>query len=166
MTKPKRIIIVGHMGAGKSLLAKTLAKKLKWQYVDSNIGLERYMGRRMHEIIGKQGEEAFHQFEAEILDYYHNKENIVLVLEDGVVDTEKNRKLLSKEFVIYLKVNTSTQLERMSGGIPSVFPIANQHIFLDELHNARDQLFEKVSTMVIDSQSVDEDVKSILDKIN
>jgi len=166
MTNPKRIIIVGHMGAGKSLLAKTLAEKLKWQYVDSNIGLERYMGRRMHEIIGKQGEEAFHQFEAEILDYYHNKENIVLVLEDGVVDTEKNRKLLLKEFVIYLKVNTATQLKRMSDGMPSVLPIANQNLFLDKLHDERDQLFEEVSALVIHSKSVDEDVKSILDKIN
>jgi shikimate kinase len=30
MAKPKRIIIVGHMGAGKSLLAKALADKLGW----------------------------------------------------------------------------------------------------------------------------------------
>jgi shikimate kinase len=166
MTKPKRIIIVGHMGAGKSLLAKALAEKLKWQYVDSNLGLERYMGRRMHEIMGKQGEEAFHQFEAEILDYYHNKENLVLVLDDAVVDTEKNRKLLSREFVVYLKVDTATQLERMADGITSVFPIANQNVFLDELHAERDPLFEEVSTLVVDSQSVDEDVKSIVDKIN
>jgi shikimate kinase len=42
MAQPKRIIIVGHMGAGKSLLAKTLAAKLGWQYVDANLGLERF----------------------------------------------------------------------------------------------------------------------------
>ena len=71
----KRIIIVGHMGSGKSLLAKSLAEKLGWQYVDANLGLERYIGRRLHEIIGKQGEEALHQCEAEILNYYNNKEN-------------------------------------------------------------------------------------------
>ena len=32
MTKPKRIIIVGHMGSEKSLLAQALAVKLGWQY--------------------------------------------------------------------------------------------------------------------------------------
>lgn len=47
------------MGAGRSYLCKTLADKLGWQYIDANLGLERYYGRRMHEIIGKQGEEAF-----------------------------------------------------------------------------------------------------------
>ena len=43
MTKSKRIIIVGHMGAGKSLFAKKLAAELDWQYVDANIGLERFI---------------------------------------------------------------------------------------------------------------------------
>ena len=54
MTKLKRIFIVGHMGSGKSLLAKSLAEKLKWQYVDANLGLERYIGRSLGEILGKQ----------------------------------------------------------------------------------------------------------------
>src|SRR5579872_1920811 len=165
MTKPKRIIIVGHLGAGKSLLAKALAEKLGWQYVDANLGLERYMGRRMHEIIGKSGEEAFHQFEAEILNYYHNKENVVIVMEDAVVATEKNRQLLSSEYVIYLKVSTSTQIERMSDGIPSVFPIANPKLLFDQLHDERDRLFEEVATLIVDSRSIDEDVKAIIDKI-
>lgn len=35
MIKPKRIFIVGHMGAGKALLAEALAKKLGWQYIVS-----------------------------------------------------------------------------------------------------------------------------------
>jgi len=64
MDKPKRIFIVGHMGAGKSLRGKALAKKLGWRYIDANPGLERYIGRNLNEIVGKQGEEAFHQCEA------------------------------------------------------------------------------------------------------
>jgi shikimate kinase len=165
MAKPKRIIIVGHMGSGKSLLAKALAEKLSWQYVDANLGLERYIGRRLHEIIGKQGEEALHQCEADILNYYGNKENVVIVMDDAVITTEKNRKLLSSEFVVYLKVNTSTQIERMSDGIPSVFPIANNQAFLDKLHDERNALFEEVATLTVDSISIDDDVKSILDNI-
>jgi tRNA A37 threonylcarbamoyladenosine biosynthesis protein TsaE len=35
MSKPKRIFIVGHMGAGKALLSEALAKKLGWQYIDA-----------------------------------------------------------------------------------------------------------------------------------
>jgi shikimate kinase len=50
MTKTKRIFIVGHTGAGKSLCAEALAKKLGWQFIDANPGLERYIGRSLTEI--------------------------------------------------------------------------------------------------------------------
>ena len=166
MTKPKRIIIIGHMGAGKSLLAKELAAKLGWQYVDANLGLERFMGRRLHEIFGKQGEESFHQCEADILAHYSNKENVVIVLDDAVITTEKNRALLSKEFVVYLRASIPLQIERMSGGPSSVFPIADDHAFLDKFHHERDDLFEAVATLTIDTKSIDDDVNAVLNKIS
>jgi len=59
MREPKRIFIVGHTGAGKSLRGEALAEKLGWQFIDANPGLERYVGRNLDEILGKQGEEAF-----------------------------------------------------------------------------------------------------------
>ncbi|HLF66702.1 MAG TPA: shikimate kinase, partial [Gammaproteobacteria bacterium] len=91
MTKLKRIFIVGHMGAGKSALGKALAEKLGWQYIDANPSLERYIGRSLHEILGTQGEEAFHQCEAEIIVNYLNHDQVVLVLEEAVIATEQNR---------------------------------------------------------------------------
>src|SRR6185312_13395443 len=98
MIKPKRIFIVGHMGAGKALLGEALAKKLGWQFIDANPGLECYIGRSLNEVLGKQGEEAFHKCEAEIISYYMDKENVVVVLEEAVIATEENRNLLSSEF--------------------------------------------------------------------
>ena len=74
--------------------------------------LERYIGRSLNEILGKQGEEAFHQCEGEIISHYIGKEHVVVLLEEAVIATEKNRKLLSPEFVVYLKVSTPVQIER------------------------------------------------------
>lgn len=162
MSKPKRIFIVGHMGAGRSLLCKALAEKLGWAYIDANLGLERYYGRRLHEIIGKEGEGAFHQCEAEVLSHYIGKENVVVTMEDGVIVTEKNRKLLSSEFVVYLKVSTAVQIERMSDGLPPLFPIADQKVFLDKLHHERDHLFEEVATLTVESKSIEDDVNAVM----
>ncbi|MBN9289461.1 MAG: hypothetical protein J0H47_16150 [Gammaproteobacteria bacterium] len=47
------------MGAGKFLLVEALAKELEWELIDANSSLERYVGRSLNEILGKQGEEAF-----------------------------------------------------------------------------------------------------------
>jgi shikimate kinase len=162
MPKPKRIFIVGHMGAGKALLSEALAKKLGWQYIDANPSLERYIGRSLNEILGKSGEESLHRCEAEIISYYIGKEHLVMVLEEGVVATEENRKLLATEFVIYLKVSTPTQIERMKGGRIPLLPITDLKAFLDKQHLERDSFFEKVATLTVESISVDEDVNNII----
>ncbi len=163
MSKPKRIFIVGHMGAGKSLRAEALAKTLGWQCIDANPGLERYMGRNLNEILGKQGEEAFHQCEAEIISHYIDKEHVVLTMEEAVIATEKNRKLLSSECVVYLKVSTSMQIERWAEGRIPLLPITNCKAFLDQQHFERDSLFEEVATLVIEpSISIEQDVNKII----
>ena len=162
MTKPKRIFIVGHMGAGKALLSEALAKKLGWQFIDANPGLERYIGRSLNEILGKQGEEAFHRCEAEIISHYIGKEHVVVLLEEAVIATEQNRKLLSSEFVVYLKVSTPVQIERMKDGRTPLLPISDLKAFLDKQHLERDSLFEEVATLTIESISVEEDVNKII----
>lgn len=162
MPHPKRILIIGHMGAGKALLSEALAKKLGWQFIDANPSLERYIGRSLKEILGEQGEEAFHRCEAEILSHYIGKEHVVVVLEEAVIATEENRKLLASEFVIYLKVSTATQMERMKGGRVPLLPIVDLKGFLDKQHLERDGLFEEVATLVVDSVSVEGDVDRII----
>ena len=162
MAKPKRIFVIGHMGAGKALLSEALAKKLGWQFIDANPSLERYIGRSLNEILGKQGEEAFHRCEAEIISHYIGKEHVVVLLEEAVIATEQNRKLLSSEFAVYLKVSTSVQIERMKGGRVPLLPIADLKAFLDEQHHERDGFFEEVATLTIESVSVDGDVNKII----
>ena len=165
MIKPKRIFIVGHTGAGKALLSEALAQKLGWQFIDANPGLERYIGRNLSEILGKQGEEELHRCEAEIISHYIRKEHVVVLLEEAVIATEQNRRLLSSEFVVYLKVSTQVQIERWSSGRTPLLPIADLQAFLDKQHLERDNLFEEVAKLTIESVSVEGDVEKIVNAI-
>ncbi len=162
MSELKRIFIVGHMGAGKALLSEALAERLGWQYIDGNPSLERYIGRNLNEILGRRGEEAFHQCEAEIISHYMSKDHVVVLMEEAVIATEQNRKLLSSEFVIYLKVTTPMQIARMQGGRSPLLPITDLKAFLDKQHLERDSLYEEVATLIIESISVEEDVNEII----
>ncbi len=164
MKKPKRIILVGHMGAGRSLLGNALADKLSWQFIDIYLGLERYMGRSLGDVVGKQAEEGIVQYQADLLSYYTNKENLVITTDDTVVLSPKIRELLLREYVIYVRTNTQTQLEWMSRSSFPPFPLlseAERKAFLDKLHLERDSLFEKVAKLTIDVQSVDDDLDKI-----
>lgn len=83
-------------------------------------------------------------------------------MEESVIATEENRKLLSSECVIYLKVSIPAQLERMKGGRTPLLSIADMKAFLDKQHLERDHLFEEIATLTIDSISVEEDVNKIM----
>jgi shikimate kinase len=161
MQKPKRIFIVGHMGAGKFVFTEALAKKLAWEIVDANPSIERYIGRQTRDILGEQGEAAFNRSQADIITHCKNKENIVVLLEECVVSSGQCRELLSSEFVVYLKVSIPTQLERMkTGRVPSL-PVDDMKHFLEKQHLERDAYFEKIATLIVESEGCSDHVSEI-----
>lgn len=168
MKTPKRIIIVGHMGAGKSLLGKTLAEKLGWEHVDANIGIERYIGRTLPNILGTAGQETFFECQRDILSQYLKKPDLIITTDDGFILNEDNRKLLEGEFVLYLKVSTPTQIERMSisGNPKALDPNLKLNEFLDNLHNERDKLYEAIASYTLESKSLDADANTIIKEIS
>lgn len=161
MTKPKRIFVVGHMGAGRFIFTEALAKKLEWQIVDANPSIERYIGRQTRDILGEQGEAAFNHCQADIITHCIEKENIVVLLEECVVSSEQCRKLLSSEFVVYLKVSIATQLGRMKNGRVPSLPVDDMESFLEKQHHERDAFYEKVATLIVESVGYSDHISEI-----
>ncbi len=151
MSHYKRIFIIGHTGAGKALVAKNLAEKLGWQFIDADFGLEFNIGRGLDEILGQQGQESFYDCQAEILVSLLKKENIVVTTDGSIACSEKNRHLLSSEFVVFLDVSTSVQIERTTRNSVPLLPITDLNAFFDKLHKERDSLYEQVSSLTVDS---------------
>lgn len=161
MNKPKRIFIVGHMGAGKFIFTEALAKKLEWQLVDANPSIESYIGRQTRDILGEQGEAAFNRSQADIISYCIGKDNVVVLLEECVVSSEQCRKLLSSEFVVYLKVSIPTQLSRMKNGRVPSLPVDDMKNFLEKQHRERDAFYEEVATLTVESIGSSDQVSEI-----
>lgn len=155
MTAYKRIFIVGQPGAGKTLLAKTVAEKLGWQFIDADFGIEFHVGRILNEILGHEGSKSFMNCQFDILNTLLDKENIVVATDVSIVCSEKNRDLLAKEFSIFLQVGTTTQLARITRNPDSLLPVKDMKLFLDHLHQDRDQLFADIASLTIDSDDND-----------
>jgi shikimate kinase len=150
MKQCTRIFIVGHPGAGKGLLAKTLAEQLDWRFIDADFGLEAKTGMTIPEILGETCENSFHSMKSKVLAYQVEQKNIVVTTDAAIVLNEKNRQLLSSEFVVYLTVSTPIQIERTSVRSEALLPI-NSKIFFDKLHTERDALYEEIATVSINS---------------
>ncbi len=149
------------MGAGKFVFTEALANKLGWQLVDANPSIERYIGRHTKDILGEQGEAAFNRCQADIISHCTRKENVVVLLEECVVSSEQCRKLLSTEFVVYLKVSIPTQLGRIKNGrIPSL-PVDDMRSFLEKQHHERDRFYEKIADLIVESVGYSDQISQI-----
>jgi shikimate kinase len=93
--KIRRIVLTGFMGAGKSTIGPLLAHSLGWDFLDADIAIEARAGKTVAEIFAQLGEAAFRALEAEAIHEHTVRENLVLALGGGAIETEETRKLLS-----------------------------------------------------------------------
>ncbi len=79
---------------------------------------------------------------------------------------DKNQKILSNEFAVYLKVSTPVQMERIAHNRPFL-PVTDYRAFLDQLHQKRDALYEKVAKLTVnsDDNALEEHIKKIVNAV-
>jgi shikimate kinase len=160
----KRIFVIGHSGAGKGVLAAELAKELNWKFINADImGSSGHIGRKLSEVIGKEGEKALYNCQHEILSHLRSQENIVVTTDESVICSDKCRELLELEFTVFLEVSTSVQVDRLSSYRP-LLPVKDFHEFLDKMHTEFDDSYKKVSSFSLSSDDgkIAEHVKSVL----
>ena len=63
----KNICLIGLMGAGKSIIGKLLAKKLKMHYYDSDSLIEKKLDKSINKIFSDHGESYFRDIEEDII---------------------------------------------------------------------------------------------------
>ena len=56
---PRRIILTGFSGTGKSTIARLAARRLGWDWIDTDAAIEEAAGRTIPEIFASDGEPAF-----------------------------------------------------------------------------------------------------------
>ena len=95
---PRRIVLTGFMGAGKSTVGRILAARLRWPFLDIDSLITAEHGRTVAQIFADHGEEHFRRLEAEatarVLDPTHEYNQAVIALGGGAIETEAIRELI------------------------------------------------------------------------
>ncbi len=117
MTALPRLVLIGPRGSGKSTLARLLAARLKVDWIDADTLLVERVGRSIPELFTSEGEAAFRQREAELLQELAKRTNgHVLATGGGVVLLPQNRELLRRwDRVIWLTADVDTLWSRIAG---------------------------------------------------
>lgn len=109
------VFFVGFMGAGKTSVARRLARSCSVASVDMDTYLERREGKRVKEIFAESGEEGFRAVETDVLAELAAKEPLLVSCGGGVILREENRAILAEGgFVVYLRVTADEAASRIS----------------------------------------------------
>jgi shikimate kinase len=82
--RPANVLLVGFMGAGKSICGRVLARRLGRCFVETDDMIVAREGRSIPEIFQAAGEERFRQLEAEAVDALRMKTDHVIATGGGL----------------------------------------------------------------------------------
>jgi shikimate kinase len=112
------IFLVGYRGSGKTTVAAALADRLEWQWLDADAMLERKQGKTIKQIFAGDGENAFRDYEAAVLNEIVASDRQIVALGGGVVLREANRRLLKEHGkVIWLRAPAEVLYERIMADV-------------------------------------------------
>ncbi|MEA2087343.1 MAG: shikimate kinase [Candidatus Caldatribacteriota bacterium] len=92
----KNIIITGFMGAGKSVVAKELARKLKMEFIDMDRIIEERQGTSIVDIFARYGEKYFREQENKLVKELSKEENKVIATGGGTLLSSDNARMLGQ----------------------------------------------------------------------
>lgn len=145
------VFLVGFMGAGKTSVARKLARMAGVASVDMDTYIERCEHKRVKEIFAEVGEEGFRAIETQTLyELGMKKDPMVVSCGGGVVLRPENRKALSElGLVVYLSVTAAEAASRISdvSSRPLFGDLQNAQRVIDE----RLPLYEEVADVTIDT---------------
>jgi shikimate kinase len=148
----RNVYLVGLMGAGKTTIGRSLAKRLALEFVDTDREIEARTGVSIPTVFEIEGEEGFRKRETQVIEDLAQLSGWVVATGGGIVLREENRiNLKASGFVVYLNVPAHTLWERTRNDRNRpLLQVADPLLRLRELFTQRDPFYREVADLVGD----------------
>lgn len=158
-----KLYLVGFMGAGKTSVARALARRLDWKIEDIDERIERRERRDIPSIFRLEGEAYFRAIEREELIALLAQRGTVVATGGGTVVDPGNRELMLRDgAVVWLDAPFATILERVP--LDGRRPLAADRMEMERLYNQRLMAYRQAHLRVDAGRgSVEELVDQIID---
>lgn len=117
----RTVFLIGYMGAGKTTVGKSLAKKIKYNFYDLDNYIELKERRSIENIFQEKNEVYFRKIEHKYLKELSTiKENKIISTGGGTPCFKNNLDLINSaenSISIYLKASVEVLMERLKNGI-------------------------------------------------
>ena len=140
--KADKIYLVGFMGAGKSTVARALARRLDWEMVDIDEVIEQRERQKVSEIFAKHGEAYFRALERQALLDQLARRHLVVATGGGTFADGQNRAAINGDGVsVWLDVPLDRLIDRVPAG--GRRPLAADRAGFERLYYQRRAAYEQ-----------------------
>ena len=162
------IILIGYMGSGKSTLGKKVARKLNYEFLDTDSMIEEQAGMTIADIFDQFGEPHFRTLEHDLLLSLKDRDKIVVATGGGMPCFKGNMDLLNelgKTFYLNRSVNELvhrlTNAKRVRPLIigKTAIELAN---FIEQNLEIRNPFYEQAKYILERDQQTPEFIETVL----
>ena len=159
-------ILIGMPTAGKSTVGVVLAKMLGYEYVDTDLLIQKQEGCRLEETIRQKGDEAFLDIEGAVCIGLETEHAVIATGGSVIYRAKAMEHLKEIGTVIYLKISLENLKERLHDAAGRGV-VLKEGQTIEELYHERIILYERYADLVIDEGELDFDgvVRAVIEAI-
>lgn len=161
----KNIVLIGMPGVGKSTIGVILAKQIGYQFIDSDLIIQKQEKRLLREIIEQEGVDGFIAVENRVNASLEADKSIIATGGSVVYGEEAMHHLKEIGMVVYLKLSYKSLKKRL-GSLKGRGVVLREGQTLKHLYEERIPLYEKYADLIIDEENLDieQTLQTIIDK--
>lgn len=152
------LVLIGYRGTGKTTVARLVAERLGWDWIDADVEIERQAGKSIADIFRDDGESAFRDLEAQVVAELTARSSWVLALGGGAILRPENRRQIAAAGpAVWLTATAPTIHQRMTGDPttagkrPNLTSRGGLHE-IEELLAQREPLYRQCADHTVDTE--------------
>lgn len=163
----ENIILIGMPGAGKSTVGVLLAKALNYDFVDTDLMIQKQAGKKLYEIINEEGMQAFLELENKVLSEVNVSNSVIATGGSAIFGKEAMEHLKSIGKIVYIRLSCDEIIRRVKNIKTRGIAMAPGKTLVD-VFEERSPLYEKYADIVCDAENttIEECVERIAELVS
>ena len=157
------IILIGMPGAGKSTIGVVLAKKIGYEFIDSDIVIQNRYKKILQELINEYGTDGFEKIENDVNKSLNPQNSVIATGGSAIYGKEAMEHFDSIGTVVYLNLPYE-EIEQRLGNLEERGVTIKKGQTLKDLYNERIPLYKKYANLTIDCQG--KTIREIVEEIS
>lgn len=149
--KKDNVTLLGMPGSGKSTVGVILAKALGYEFIDTDLLIQKQEGRLLRQIIAQEGLDRFVEIENQVNRDVDCHQAVIAPGGSVVYGTEAMEHLAEISTMVYLKLTYETVAGRIADTTKRGVVLRDGQT-LKDLYDERCPLYEKYADIVIDAE--------------